>query len=94
MQVKNKYLKESKVNAKRMTDAMSGRHTDVAALREMSAQIQSDAAAAASNASGGAASGAGAAGVALPALPVWHDDDEDSCCDGEIVDPFVRNYVS
>jgi hypothetical protein len=42
VQVKNKYLKESKINSKRMTSAMSGSHKDVEGLRQMSSFLKTD----------------------------------------------------
>ena len=42
MQVKNKYLKESKINARRMTAAMAGGSTSVAALTEAAPMLKRD----------------------------------------------------
>lgn len=89
-----------------MTDAMSGKNADVGALREMSEHLKSEAEASASGLGGdagasGASKGDGCEGVALQALPMWpaaqgqpaDSDDEDSCCEGEVMDAFAREFL-
>lgn len=62
LQVKNKYLKESKVNGRRMTLAMSGKLKDVDSLRESAAFLKRDADAGGD--AGAAGTESGAAGAA------------------------------
>ena len=69
-QVKNKYLKESKVNSKRMTLAMSGKLKDVDSLRESAAFLKKDADAGDGDAAGTESGAAGAASGSQAGGPV------------------------
>jgi hypothetical protein len=100
LQVKNKYLKESKVNGKRMTDAMLHKRGDVDALREVSEHLKSEAEASASGVSPdtGADTAAAAAWKApclRPGSRTQHfDSGEDvSCSEGEILNPLARDFL-
>ena len=60
MQVKNKYLKESKLNPRRMSEAMSGAAPNLESLRENAQFLKQDDPAAGSQTQGGGASGSAA----------------------------------
>ena len=66
MQVKNKYLKESKINARRMTAAMAGGSTSAAALTEAAPMLKRDVDDADASEKGAASGSAVATGVAGP----------------------------
>jgi hypothetical protein len=95
VQVKNKYLKESKINAKRMAAAMSGGAPNIGALQDDATMLKSEPDAGAGGApSGSAAAGAGAAGAKEGAAASGEDEmDDEGYFPGTAVDPSLANYL-